>query len=93
MQWDDGAQRRVHLGGGHAVDPHGRRAHARGGPARRLRTRCLHFVHDAIALRRRTPDLLGGDYQGAPGRGGDLGVADEGRPRSWRSTSRPLPGG
>ena len=26
----------------------------------------LHFARDAIALRRRTPELLGGDYQAAP---------------------------
>jgi alpha-glucosidase len=26
----------------------------------------LHFARDAIALRRRTPELFGGDYQGAP---------------------------
>jgi alpha-glucosidase len=26
----------------------------------------LHFVHDVIALRRRSPDLLGGDYRALP---------------------------
>jgi glycosidase len=26
----------------------------------------LHFVHDAIALRRRTPELLWGDYRSIP---------------------------
>ncbi len=59
-------QRRLHLGGGDAVDaPWPTRpmnvADQRADPAS-----VLHFVRDAIALRRRSPELLDGDYQPAP---------------------------